>query len=187
MTSFFNSYLGMFMTQAFCHSIIAFIIVDRAMQVWHVNDPLVRQRFHIIVILLPLFTFPFYQAITPDRGSLSFRMGALFDFNRWLNLEIFGFLPLWIFFIFIIIITAIIFLFQELLPVLKNTLESRKKDEEEKNEYEENLMVNEAIKDLPVEKPDIFVLDDDDNILFSTTGRNASVFISTAFIKILNK
>ncbi|WP_333653307.1 hypothetical protein [Dissulfurispira sp.] len=130
MTSFFNSlfnsYLGMFMTQAFCHSIIAFVVVNRAMHIWHINDPLIRQRFHLIVVLLPVFSFPRYQAINPDRNSIAFRMESLFDINRWLNLEIFEIMPLWIFFISILLITAAIFLFQELIPVLKNTFESKK-------------------------------------------------------------
>lgn len=184
--SFFNSYLGMFIAQAFCHSIIAFVVVNRAMHIWHINNPLIRQRFHLIVILLPVFSFPLYQAINPDRGSVSFRMESLFDINRWLNLEIFGIMPLWIFFIFILFITTMIFLFQELFPVLKNTFESKKPDVEA-GEPEDYPIVNEAISDLAAEKPDILVLEDDDYIFFSTTGRNAAVFISTGLIKTLDK
>ncbi len=185
-SSFFNSYLGMFMAQTFIHSIIAFVVVDRAMYLWNINNPLMRQRFHLIVVLLPVFSFPLYQIINPDRGSISFRMEALFDINRWLNLEIFEILPLWIFFISILLITAIIFLFQELIPVLKNTFESKKQDV--KAEGHENYpIIKEAITDLPDGKPDVFVLDDDDYVLFSTTGKNASVFISTGLINTLSK
>lgn len=186
MTIFFNSYLGMFMTQAFIHSIIALIIVDRVMYLWNINNPLMRQRFHLIVVLLPVFSFPAYQIINPDRNSISFRMEALFDINLWLNLEVFGILPLWIFFISILLITAAIFLFQELIPVLKNILESKKTDVEAER-HEDYSVVKDAIADLPVEKPEILVLEDDDYVLFSTTGRNAAVFISTGLIKKLNK
>ncbi len=187
-SSFFNSYLGMFMAQAFCHSIIAFVIVNRAMHIWHINNPLIRQRFHLIVVLLPVFSFPIYQAINPDRGSVSFRMESLFDINRWLNLEIFEIMPLWIFFISILLITAAIFLFQELIPVLKNTFESKNNDNDVEAEGPEDYpIVKEAITDLPAEKPHILVLADDDYVLFSTTGRNAAVFISTGLIKTLNK
>ncbi|MDA8339278.1 MAG: M56 family metallopeptidase [Nitrospiraceae bacterium] len=174
------------MTQAFCHSIIAFVIVNRAMHIWHINNPLIRQRFHLIVVLLPVFSFPLYQAINPDRGSVSFRMESLFDINRWLNLEIFEIMPLWIFFISILLITAAIFLFQELIPVLENTFESKNPDVEAEG-HEDYPIVKEALADLPAEKPDILVLADDDYVLFSTTGRNAAVFISTGLIKTLNK
>ncbi len=190
MTSFFNSlfnsYLGMFMTQAFCHSIIAFIVVDRAVYLWSINNPLIRQRFHLIVVLLPVFSFPLYQAINPDRVSVSFRMEALFDINRWLNLELWETIPLGLFFVVIMIITTIIFIFQEMLPILKHTVESRRSDIEAE-EADDNSVAGQAIKNLPVEKPDIFILDDDDRVLFSTTGRNAAVFISTGLIKTLDK
>ncbi len=190
MTSFFNSlfnsYFGMFMAQAFCHSIIAFIVVDRAVYLWSINNPLIRQRFHLIVVLLPVFSFPLYQAINPDRGSVSFRMESLFDINRWLNLELWGAIPLGLFFIAIMIITTIIFIFQEMLPILKHTVESRRSDIEAE-EANDNSVAGQAIKNLPVEKPDIFILDDDDHVLFSTTGRNAAVFISTGLINTLDK
>ncbi|MCL4490811.1 MAG: M48 family metalloprotease [Nitrospirae bacterium] len=184
-SSFFNSYLGMFMAQAFCHSIIAFIVVDRAVYLWSINNPLIRQRFHLIVVLLPVFSFPLYQIINPDRGSISFRLGALFDINRWLTLELWGTIPLGLFFITIIIITTIIFIFQEMLPILKHTVESRRSDIEAE-EADDNSVVGQAIENLPVEKPDVFVLDDDDYVLFSTTGKNASVYLSTGIIKKLN-
>ena len=128
MTNFFDSYIGMFMAQAFCHSIIAFVVVDRAMHIWNINNPLIRQRFHLIVVLLPVFSFHFYQILNPDRSSVSFRLSALFDINKWLNLEFFGLIPMWFFFIAIISITTAIFLFQEMIPVLKSTLESRRSD-----------------------------------------------------------
>lgn len=174
------------MAQAFCHSIIAFVVVNRAMHTWNISSPLIRQRFHLIVVLLPVFLFPLYQTINPDRSFISFRMESLFDINRWLNLEIFEIMPLWIFFISILLITAIIFLFQELVPVLKNTFESKNLDVEAEG-HEEHPIVKEAIADLPEEKPHILVLEDDDCVLFSTTGRNATVFVSTGLIKTLNK
>jgi len=183
--SFFNSYLGMFMAQAFIHSVIALIVVDRAIYLWNINNPLTRQRFHLIVVLLPVFSFPAYQIINPDRGSISFRLGAIFDINRWLNLELWGTIPLGLFFIAIIAITTIIFLFQEMLPILKHTVESKRSDIEAEKAGD-NSVVGQAIEHLPVEKPDIFILQDDDYVLFSTTGKNASVYLSTGMIKKLN-
>lgn len=185
-SNFFNSFLGMYMAQAFCHSIIAFVVVDMAMYLWSINNPLIRQRFHLIVVLLPVFSFPLYQIINPDRGSISFRMGALFDINRWLNLELWGAIPLGLFFIAIIIITTIIFIFQEMLPILKHTVESRRSNIEAE-EADDHSVVGQAIENLPVEKPDVLILDDDDYVLFSTTGKNAAVFVSTGLIKTLNK
>lgn len=86
------------------------------------------------------------------------------------------------FFIAVLIITTAIFLFQEMIPVLKHTLES-KKPESEIKKADDNPKVSQAIDHLPVRKPSIFIISDDDFVLFSTTGRNASIFISTALIE----
>ena len=64
--------------------------MDQALRAWKINDPLIRQRFRLTVVLFPIFSFPFYQAINPDRGSVIFRLNALFDVNRWLNVELWG-------------------------------------------------------------------------------------------------
>jgi Zn-dependent protease with chaperone function len=184
-SNFLNSYCGMYIVQSTFHALISAIIVDRAIQVWKINNPLVRQRFRLIIVLFPIFLFPIYQLINPDRGLIYFRMEALFDVNRWLNIELWGKIPLGFFLIAGLIITTAIFLFQEMIPVLKHTLESKKTESEIKN-ADDNPIVSRAIEHLPVKKPNIFILDDDDFVLFSTTGRNASIFLSTALIKALS-
>jgi len=184
-SGFFNTYPGMYIAQAFCHSIIAFIVVERAVQIWKISNPLIRQRFGLLVILLPIISFPLYHMINPERDSISFRIGALFDINRWLNLELFGAFPLVLFFVTIIIITASIFLFQEMIPVLKHSVES-KRFGSDVEAYENNPVVNKAIEALPVEKPNIFTFDDEEFILFSSTGKNPAVYLSTGIVETLS-
>lgn len=184
-SDFFSSYPGMYMTQTFCHSLIAFIIIDRAMHLWDIKNPLFRQRFQIMVVLLPVISFPLYQLINPDRGSISFRLESLFDVNRWLNLELWGAIPLGVFFLIIIFITSLIFFFQEMVPILLHMMEA-KRSEIETEKPDADSVISKAIERLPVEKPDIFVLDDDDFVLFSTTGRKAAVYVSTGVIHTLN-
>lgn len=173
------------MAQAFCHSVIAFILVERVIQLWDISNPLIRQRFGLLVIVLPVVSFPLYQFINPDRGSISFRLGSLFDMSRWLNLDLWGVVPLGLFFIIILLITAKIFLFQEMVPVIKHTLES-KQFSSEREEPDNHPSVLEALEHLSVEKPDIYTLDDDDFMLFSSTGRNPAIFISTGIVDALN-
>lgn len=185
LSGFFNTYPGMYMAQAFCHSVIAFILVERVIQLWDINNPLIRQRFGLLVIVLPVVSFPLYQFINPDRGSISFRLGSLFDMSRWLNLDLWGVVPLGLFFIIILLITAKIFLFQEMVPVIKHTLES-KQFSSEREEPDNHPSVLEALEHLSVEKPDIYTLDDDDFMLFSSTGRNPAIFISTGIVDALN-
>lgn len=183
-SNFFNSYLGMYIAQAFCHSVIAAIIVDGSLQAWKITNPLIRQRFSFIVLLFPIFSFPVYQFINPERGQISFRLEALFDINRWLNLELWGKFPLSLFFILLLSLTTIIFFLQEIIPILRHTLESKNPDPERKQPPRDSV-VHEALSSLPVKKPEIFIIEDEDFILFSGTGKNATITLSTGLIDVL--
>ena len=181
-SNFFNSYAGMYMAQAFCHSVIAALIVDRAIQAWGISNPVVRQRFSLIVMVFPILSFPVYQIINPDRGSLSFRLEALFDINRWLNMELWGKLPLSMLFFLILSITTLVFLFQEMIPIIKHTIETWSASEEVSPH--DDPVIHKALELIPGEKPLISLIDDDDElILFSTTVKTPTVFLSTGLIK----
>lgn len=184
-SGFLGSYPGMYMAQTFFHSLIAFIIIDRAMHIWTIQNPLVRQRFQMMVLLLPVLAFPLYQLINPARGSLSFRLQSLFDINRWLNLELWGLIPLWPVFFGIAAITTLIFFFQEMIPIMTHALEAKRSKLETERPAEDSA-ISRAIAQVPGDKPDIFLIEDDDFVLFSTTGRDAAVFISSGVANALN-
>ena len=175
---FFNSYAGMYVAQSFCHAVLAAVIADRAMKAWKIYDPLVRQRFRLIVILFPIFSFPFYQLINPDRSSAQFRLNALFDVNRWLNLEIWGILPIGLFVLIMLACTTLVFLFQEMIPILKHTLKSRPA-EQEGTRRGPDPFVESASKALSIEPPEVLFIDDEEPVLFSTAGKEPAIYIST--------
>lgn len=183
---FFSSYVGMYIAQAFCHSLIAAMLVDRAIQAWGVTRPLVRQRFSLIVMLFPIASFPLFQLINPNRGSVSFRMEALFDINRWLNLELWGLVPLNLLFIFMLAVTTLVFIVQEMIPILQHTIESRRSSSGDE-ETAGNPFITNALKDFPGEKPRISVIDDDEFLFFSTTGKNPIVYLSSGLIAAMNR
>jgi Zn-dependent protease with chaperone function len=184
LSGLFGSYPGMYIAQSFFHLVISALIVDMAINVWKISNPQVTQRFRFLAILFPIFSFPLYQIINPGRGSIFFRQEAIFDSNRWLLLDLWGKIPLGIFFILMLFFTTVIFLAQELVPVVRHTLESR--DEELKEEqYGDNSAVIQMVAPLPVEKPEIFVLEDEEHIVFSTTGKKAAVYISSGLVKTL--
>src|SRR5512143_2092508 len=89
-SAFYGSFAGKYVAQSFCHSVIASVIMDQTLRAWKIDDPLVRQRFRLTVVLFPIFSYPLYQTINPDRGSVLFRLDALFDITRWLNMEFWG-------------------------------------------------------------------------------------------------
>lgn len=184
--SFLGSYPGIHMTQGFFHALIAAIIVDRALVSWEIRDPVVRQRFSLISVMLPIAAFPLYQLINPDRGSVSFRMEvALFDSNRWLSLDLLEKIPLSLLFIFILALTTALFICQEMIPIVRHTLEHKKSalHAARGDDYE---VIKEALADLHLaKKPDIFMIEEDEPALFSTTGRNGAIFMTTGLMKVL--
>ncbi|MBI4690994.1 MAG: M48 family metalloprotease [Nitrospirae bacterium] len=181
---FFDSYMGMFIAQSVLHSLIAAIIVDRAIQIWGIGDPLVKQRFCLIVILFPIFSFHGYQMINPERGAISFRLNAIFDINRWLKLEFWN-IPLGLLFILILSGTTLIFFFQEMIPILRHTFESKEHAFHEKK-ADDYPPISDALRGLSVEKPETFIIEDRDRILFSIMGERPAIFLSTGLVEILN-
>jgi Zn-dependent protease with chaperone function len=174
--------MGMYIVQSICHSAVAAAVADISILAWKVNSPLLRQRFRVIVILVPIFSFPLYQAINPDRGSISFRLEALFDINKWLNLELWGKIPFGTLFILMLTITAIVFVLQEMIPVLRHVIESGKSAPVMEDPPDSPVLKN-ALEGLPGEKPDISIIDDDELILFSSTGREPNIFLSTGLLR----
>ncbi len=187
--NFFNSYIGAYMAQAFLHSLIAALLVDRAIHSWKIGNPVIRQRFGFIVMVFPILSFPLYQLINPERGSISFRLETLFDMNRWLNLELWGKVPLNLLFVLMLSLTTLIFLLQEVIPILRHMLESRGSSAE-KEGTEESLRdypaIESMLKDFHGDKPRIALIEDDEFILFSRTGKDPAIFFSTGLMRTLS-
>lgn len=183
-STFFSSFAGMYVAQSFCHSLIASVLMDQALRAWRIDDPLIRQRFRLTVVFFPIFSFPFYQAINPDRGSVLFRLSALFDVNRWLNVELWGVISFGLLFLIVLAITSLIFLFQEMIPILKHTLESRTM-EHEGTRRESDPFIESASRALSIETPQVLVVEDEELVIFSTTGKNPLIVVSTGLTEAL--
>lgn len=180
--NFLNSSLGMYIVQSFLHSLIAAVIVDRSIQIWDIANPSARQRFRFIVVVLPVISFPVYQAINPDRGTVFFRLEALFDTGRWLNMELWGTIPIGYLFMLIVFITTLIFVVQELVPVLKHMFESNG-PAPDMRVPDGTSPVMRALEGLPLQKPEVFIIEDDALILFSSTGKRPAIFVSTGLME----
>lgn len=174
----------MYVTQSFFHALIASIIAGRAIRMLGVGDPRIKQRFYIMAIIVPVVCFPIYQIITPDRGSILFRLDALFDSGRWLNVSLFGKVPLAAIFGAILLITSLIFIFQEMLPVMRHMFES-KGGMPDAEPPQPGSRVSRALEGLGMDMPAIYIFDDDP-MLFSRTGDDAAVFLSTGIIEKLS-
>lgn len=183
-STFFNSYAGMYAAQAFCHALITAVIMDRALKAWKINDPVNRQRFSLVVVLFPIISFPFFQALDPGRSSVLFRLNALFDSNRWLDMELWSAIPLSVLFLLVLAATSLVFLFQEMVPVLRHTLESND-SAPEGVPMQTNPFLEQASKTLSLETPRVHIIDDDEFLIFSTTGKKPVIFVSTGLTKSL--
>lgn len=182
LSDIFNSYLGMYVAQSFFHSLVAVALVDGSIRAWKVSSPLGKQRLRLIVIVFPVLSFPAYQLMNPDRGSVSFRLEALFDSGRWLNLELPGGIPLGVLFGLMLLVTALVFLLQEMIPVLGHAVES-KRSSFDSRAPEEDSMVHKATEGLDAEMPDIHVVEDEDLLLFSSTGKRPAIFLSSGLLE----
>ena len=176
----------MYLAQSFIHSLVAALIVDTALLSWNIANPRVRQRYRLTVIVLSLVTFPLFQAIDPSRGTAFFRLDAFFDINRWLNLEIWGTIPLGTVFLLLLGFTGAVFLFQELLPIFRHAA-AAKQGEFETTRPGPSSAVDRALAGIPGEKPDVFLLDDQEVLLFSSTGRSPAVYLSKAAVDTLTE
>jgi Zn-dependent protease with chaperone function len=185
LSNIFTSLPGLYATQAFLHSLVAGTVVEIAIISFRVGSPFVRQRLLLIAIVFPVFSYPLYQLADPSRGSVYFRMEALFDSSRWIHMEFPGPVPLGAGLLLVFLVTTIVFLAQELLPILRHTFVSRSAGPVEVREGGDPA-VREAMEPLPVEKPDTHVLEDEDPVIFSSTGKKASIYLSSGLLSILS-
>ncbi len=181
---FLNSYAGMYLVQSFVHSLITAIVVDRSIYAWRIVNPLIMQRFRLLVILLPILSFPLFQWIDPERSSVAFRLGALFDSSRWLNLELFGMLPVRLLFVGVLLVTGLVFLLQEVIPLLRHTLLSRRVAAPG-TRAETHESVAQALAGLDGETPAVYLMEDDAFTVLSTTGSDSAIFLSTGLLEAL--
>jgi Zn-dependent protease with chaperone function len=181
LSTFFSSFAGMYVAQSFSHSLITALLVDASIRAWKIEDPIVRQRFRLLIIILPIFSFPLYQAMNPERGSLSFRLDALFDTARWLNLEIWQGVPAGTLFLLLLSLTTLVFILQEMIPIIKHALASRGSVSYGEKPAEDSAVMK-ALAALPGPKPGVFIIPDDDLVLFVTTGKRPAIFLSTGTV-----
>lgn len=187
LSGFFHSWPGLYMAQAFFHSLVASVIAEIAIKAWGVRDPAVRQRVFLVPIVAPVFLFPLFQRFSPERGSMYFRLGTVFESGRWLEIEILGTHPVMGGLVVVFTITSLVFLFQELIPILRHSFESGK-PEKTVGEVDclEDPAIRTAMETLPV-APAVLVVENDDFLIYSTTGNSAAVYVSSSLVSTLTE
>lgn len=178
-----NSFIGQYVLQSLLHAFIAVVIVDFAIYIWKIENPALRQKLRFIVVTFPVVSFPIYQLINPERGSLYFRLDeALFDINRWLTMTLWGKIPLSVFLLIIIFFTIIIFMIQEFIPIIRHFLEPDEEEVMQSHDVQYQERINRVLDGLPVDNVDISIIDDNDHLIYSTTGKVSVIYITTGLI-----
>jgi Zn-dependent protease with chaperone function len=173
---------GQSVVQVFLHSVSAAVISQRAIANWNIRSPAIRQKFHLIAVFAPVVSYPLYQWINPDRGSVNFRLGALFDSERWINVELWNLLPVGLLFLLVLVASTAVFMFQELIPILRHR--SGPSDPASAAvPAETGSPVALAAEGLADEPPEILVVEDDDPAIHSVVGGSPVIYVTTGLVQ----
>ncbi len=182
---FLNSYIGNYIVQSFFHSLTAAVLVGALIRLWKIENPLIVQKFRSLVILLPLCSFPVYYLLNPIRGHASFRMNALFDSTRWLDLALWGRVPVSLVLISLFIGALLVLACQELIIVAIQWVQSKKET------YPVKVAVQSPVKrilsELHAPMLDNYVIESNDQVLFTTSiGPKPTIVLSLGLLRILS-
>ncbi len=181
-----STYWGMYLIQIILHSIIVAALAECAIMAWQIRSPASRQWLRVMVLALPLIAFPVFQFLSPDRGTIFFRLESLFDSNSLLLLDLPGAVPMLVPLLIVLGLSSIIFLVQEFIPVITNTIaHMRGKSDPFAEDVDQRLSekIELALSGLPISQDSVAVLDDDDLVLYSSTGANPIICVSTGMLR----
>jgi Zn-dependent protease with chaperone function len=168
---------GRYLVESLWHSLTAVIVVESALRAWRFHQPVIQQRFRILVILLPVVAFPAYQLLDPTRGTMSSRIHGLLNTDGWLYLEPVPGLPGYTFLFLLVAVTAAISAIQELVPIVRNLRGSHVR-RYRRHAAREDEVIGNVLQGIPVTKPRIVRLDLDEPLIFSTTRAGATIYVS---------
>lgn len=176
--------------QCTLHAFIIALVIEALLKIWHEERPLLRLRFRLLVILIPVLSFPLYQLIYPQRGSLGFRKDiAIFDINQWLQLRLVNGILVWhVALVFLGVVTAV-FLIQEAIPILLAYFHR----EASKTHYKNgtipklDIVLNEVEQKFSFAVPRIFLLNEKEPVIYTNGVRKVSINISRSLIEALDR
>lgn len=177
----------MFIAQSVLHSLITLIIIEISFYSWEIRDHLTKFRYRLLVLIFPVFTFPAYQLINPDRGSMYFREGtAIFNVNRWLAINMWDIIPIYVLFIMFLLLTVVIFVFQEILPIVKERFPRPNYQPFSIQNRDINPIIDNLCKKLKITKPSVQIIDEPYPVLLTAGAKNHMIIISRTMLDELN-
>lgn len=184
-----NSFIGSYLTQTIIHSLITILMIERAIQIWDIRNPVALFRYRLMTLVLPVTMIPFYYLIEPERSSLIFREErALLSMNRWLSIEIWDVIPLSAIFFLVLAATSAIFVFQEVIPILRDLFAKKETDEPPALLPDSAIdsMVADLSRALGIEKPSVMIIDDDHPVMLTAGKQHHTIILSSGMLRLLD-
>jgi len=185
-----DSLVGAYVVQTFLHSLIAILIIERAMKIWHINNPLTQFRYRIMTLVLPVFMLPLYQMINFSRGSFTFRQEkAIFSMDRWLSLEIWGLVPLTAVFMLILGATSFVFFLQEVVPIMRDLFARKGEDPYVSLSSDPGVddLTRQMSAQLGIEPPPVTLLEDSNPFIVTSGSKNHALILTSGLLEVLDR
>jgi beta-lactamase regulating signal transducer with metallopeptidase domain len=185
-----DSLPGIYVVQTFLHSLSAILIIERAMQIWQVRNPLTQFRYRIMTLILPVCMLPLYHLIDFERSSFAFRQEkAIFSMNRWLSLEIWDLVPLTSVFMVLLAVTSVVFFLQEVVPIVRDLLARKGDDSYFRLPSDPAIddLTRQMSEKLGIGPPPVTVLEDENPFIFTSGSRSHTLVLTSGLIKVLDR
>lgn len=184
-----DSLSGIYVVQTFLHSLIAILIIERALKIWHIHNPLTKFRYRIMTLVLPVCMLPLYYLINSGRSSFSFQQeDAIFSMNKWLSLEILDLVPMRIVFMLILAGTSFVFFLQEVMPIMRDVFARKGRDLNSHFYSDPGIddLAGQMSEKLGIEPPPVTVLEDINPFIFTSGSRNHAIVLTSGLIELLD-
>ncbi|MEJ2695423.1 MAG: M56 family metallopeptidase [Candidatus Sulfobium sp.] len=183
-----DSYIGKYIVQSVFHSLVALLMVEMSLRIWQTESASERFMYRLQVIILPFIMYPVFQLINPARGSLYFvEDSAFFSSMRWLRLDLFGQVPFYFLFLAVLLAVSVLVVVQEVVPVVKHSLDKNGEFPGTPASPEVKGMVEEMSTAMNIDNPSVFLLDKTTPVIYTTGTKSHSIVISRGLVRVFDE
>lgn len=184
---FFESCVGSYLVQSVIHSMVALIIVEMSLRIWQVETPRERFRYRLQVLILPFIMYPLFQVLNPERGSFYFiEDSAVFSSMRWLGIDLFGLVPVYVLFLFAVAVITALALTQEIIPVARHLAGKGGRPAGRPADDAISGLVEEMSRALRIGKPSVYVIEDSSPMIYTAGTKDHAIILSEPLLKVFD-
>jgi Zn-dependent protease with chaperone function len=166
---------------------VTLIIVEMSLRIWQVETPRERFRYRLQVLILPFIMYPLFQMLNPERGSFYFiEDSAVFSSIRWLGIDMFGLIPVYVLFLLVVAVITVLAFTQEIIPVARHL--SGKGGGRSGRPADDAIsgMVEEMSRNLRIGKPSVYVIEDSHPVIYTAGTKDHAIILSEPLVKVFD-